>query len=1277
MVQGPASAHVLLLTAASVLRVVQSAGDGPAPNPLVAYVVPHSHDDPGWLKTSDDYYTQNVEAILTSVTQALLKNPNRTFTQVEIVYFSRWWAAQTNATQASVRQLVAEQRLDFSLGGWVMGDEGTTLEASDIDQMTEGMLWLRRELGYTPTAGWHIDPFGHAQTTPSMLARMGLSAFGLNRLDWRKKFELMNARELEFVWRSDRSLGVEADMFIHVLPFHYSTPPIHPWADGDLVANGEAFVDMLRARSALYIHDHVMVPFGDDFNFQVADEQFGWMDELIAYVNGNASLRCTVQYAHFQDYARAVSALNLSWPVKTERDDFMLYTDHEHSYWSGYYSSHPHLKGQARGTARTLRQAEVMLTVALRRGAAHFPNRPAELQQAREAAALMQHHDAMTGTAVAAVVADYATQLANASRTAEVALARAAAAAIGVTPGGLAAAMLPTASAALARGASVAVVVANDLGWLRSAFVPLGTNRTDLIVLDAAGARLPSQITAEPPWAAAAAGDALPGGPWTHRLYFLAEDLPPVGTRTYFLRVDGAHAAVARVEPQLAGAGTTLSSRRYTAVFANGLLSALWNNASGAAARVAQDLHEYVPAWQSGQPSGAYVFRPEADHRLAISLSGDSGTAEWEFEAPMSAASPVVLLTPGLVAERYPWAPHLWRDSSSFVATTAAFNRSAGFGVRVARVQEGQTDYMAVSWLVLDAAAEVGAQFCRGFQAGSAEVEAGALGTWLHFPQPFTASLSWPADGQTRVGSSPPQAQMPRVIATARLLAGPPVDVLVYVRAVSHAGASVSLAVIGGGKLPPGTKVAVDWLAWPATLEPSLPAGPAHAVAGQITVLATGGSVQLLEVSVPAPDGGSAFDVADPAVLASARLVGTDDTSRGAGLAVTVVDRSSARFTVLVACIVDGCTLPRGGTVELAWVAFRRRPWRARPVRAGGGPSMAVVRGPCVSEVRQRFADGYAQTFRVFHPPPAATGVDDPAGIELDRLELVHYLGTIAPNRELTSVYRTGLRTATGPTRGLFFADENGRHLVEREYNLHKEEPVAGNMWPMVQRAFVRDQRPGLVQLTLLGERAHAAGSHADGELEVLLQRRTTVEDGFGTGEVLDETQPVAPTFWLSLELGTDASAVHRRGAALLESPPRALFGVPGDGWHSASAWTQAVGAALPANVHLLTLTTRPLPTFDGRNASVLLRLQHLFEADEGPLAQPVAVDLAAFLAPLGLLAGKRFVETSLSANQPLAEMHRLPFRGATGALATRPAIGGTDGTVVHLHAGEARTFVV
>lgn len=44
-------------------------------------------------------------------------NPQRRFTYVEIAFFTRWWAEQTPAKQAAVRELVSEGRLEFVSGG--------------------------------------------------------------------------------------------------------------------------------------------------------------------------------------------------------------------------------------------------------------------------------------------------------------------------------------------------------------------------------------------------------------------------------------------------------------------------------------------------------------------------------------------------------------------------------------------------------------------------------------------------------------------------------------------------------------------------------------------------------------------------------------------------------------------------------------------------------------------------------------------------------------------------------------------------------------------------------------------------------------------------------------------------------------------------------------------------------------------------------------------------------------------------------------------------------
>ena len=65
-------------------------------------MIPHTHDDVGWLKTVDQYYsaTNNVNQrakvhlIISNVVNQLLKDPIKKFTYVEMKFFSEWWRHQ-------------------------------------------------------------------------------------------------------------------------------------------------------------------------------------------------------------------------------------------------------------------------------------------------------------------------------------------------------------------------------------------------------------------------------------------------------------------------------------------------------------------------------------------------------------------------------------------------------------------------------------------------------------------------------------------------------------------------------------------------------------------------------------------------------------------------------------------------------------------------------------------------------------------------------------------------------------------------------------------------------------------------------------------------------------------------------------------------------------------------------------------------------------------------------------------------------------------------------
>lgn len=70
---------------------------------MTVHVVPHTHDDVGWKKTYEEYYTGHafsaaqgsVKEIISTMVEALLANPKRKFTYVEMKFFNMWYTRET------------------------------------------------------------------------------------------------------------------------------------------------------------------------------------------------------------------------------------------------------------------------------------------------------------------------------------------------------------------------------------------------------------------------------------------------------------------------------------------------------------------------------------------------------------------------------------------------------------------------------------------------------------------------------------------------------------------------------------------------------------------------------------------------------------------------------------------------------------------------------------------------------------------------------------------------------------------------------------------------------------------------------------------------------------------------------------------------------------------------------------------------------------------------------------------------------------------------------
>ncbi|XP_060257626.1 alpha-mannosidase 2x isoform X3 [Ovis aries] len=381
---------------------------------LQVFVVPHSHNDPGWLKTFDKYYTEQTQHILNNMVSKLQEDPRRRFIWAEVSFFAKWWDNISAQKRAAVRRLVGNGQLEIATGGWVMPDEANSHYFALIDQLIEGHQWLEKNLGATPRSGWAVDPFGYSPTMPYLLRRANLTSMLIQRVHYAIKKHFAASHSLEFMWRQTWDSDASTDIFCHMMPFYsYDVPHTCgpdpkiccqfdfkrlpggriscPWkvppraiTEANVAERAGLLLDQYRKKSRLFRSNVLLVPLGDDFRYdkpQEWDAQFFNYQRLFDFLNSKPDL-------HVQDH-----------------------------YWTGYYTSRPFYKNLDRVLEAHLRGAEILYSLAVaharRAGlASQFPlSNFALLTDARRTLGLFQHHDAITGTAKEAVVVDYGVRL--------------------------------------------------------------------------------------------------------------------------------------------------------------------------------------------------------------------------------------------------------------------------------------------------------------------------------------------------------------------------------------------------------------------------------------------------------------------------------------------------------------------------------------------------------------------------------------------------------------------------------------------------------------------------------------------------------------------------------------------------------------------------------------------------------------------------------------------------------------------------------------------------
>ncbi|XP_057965070.1 alpha-mannosidase [Malania oleifera] len=638
-------------------------GAGIVDGKLNVHLVPHSHDDVGWLKTIDQYYVGSnnsiqgacVENVLDSVVEALLRDSNRKFVFAEQAFFQRWWTVQSAGMQELVRNIVDAGQFEFINGGWSMHDEATCHYIDMIDQTTLGHRFIKKQFNKIPRAGWQIDPFGHSAVQAYLFgAELGFDSVHFARIDYQDREKRKEDKSLEVIWRGSKTFGSSSQIFANAFPVHYSPPPgFHfevnddtvPVQDNPLLYDYNVeqrvndFINASMVQANVTRTNHIMWTMGDDFQYQYAESWFKQMDKLIHYVNKDG--RVNALYSTPSIYTDAKNAANESWPLKT--DDYFPYADSINAYWTGFFTSRPALKRYVRMLSGYYLAARQLEFLAGRRSSG--PN----TFSLGDALGIVQHHDAVTGTAKQHTTNDYAKRLAVGAYEAEAVVSSALSCLTNsksnvqcTTPTLtfsqcqlLNISFCPPTEEDIPEGKSLVVVAYNPLGWSRTDVIKIPITNTNMIVQDSAGNTIVTQyvemdnVTSNIRNFYTKAYLGMSSKQVPKYWLFFQVSVPPLGWNTYFISkasgkgkstsgylsvMDNPHNETVEIGPGNLKMSFSLKS---------GQLQRMFNSKTGVDVPVQQSYLWYVSSNGSSdkQPSGAYIFRPNESPPTVVSRS--------------------------------------------------------------------------------------------------------------------------------------------------------------------------------------------------------------------------------------------------------------------------------------------------------------------------------------------------------------------------------------------------------------------------------------------------------------------------------------------------------------------------------------------------------------------------------------------------------------------------------------------------------------------------------
>ena len=404
------------------------------------HIIPHTHMDPGWLKTPEEYYSdENIAEIFNTVLNELSMKHDRTFVINEIYYFKIWYSNLNEDEKMKCKELIKQKRIEFVSGSYTINDEATPLYYNIADQIRIGHQFLLEEFGILPKTGWYIDSFGHSAGNAHVLAQLNFDYLVLGRMHVDFLDVMKNNHKTEFYWEPFGKNNSNKKILTHVLPLHYGYTFFltdlelgHDDFNRNIRNIVDNFINNVKSAWEGLKHNNIMFLYGDDFkhkdntlllnidslinafnpNYEINNQSLFSEAELKMKFNTNDKINIfySTPEKYFDSVKKELAEKNLQLDSYINMDFYPLRTD---CYWTGYFTSRPYLKGYIRKSSNIFYTFSKYHSFNMLLNENIDINIISNLNSLREAVGLTQHHDAITGTCMQYVSSDYIQRLKN------------------------------------------------------------------------------------------------------------------------------------------------------------------------------------------------------------------------------------------------------------------------------------------------------------------------------------------------------------------------------------------------------------------------------------------------------------------------------------------------------------------------------------------------------------------------------------------------------------------------------------------------------------------------------------------------------------------------------------------------------------------------------------------------------------------------------------------------------------------------------------------------